>query len=238
MNLFRLLRWSTASAVIAVGSVQAAPPPERAPEWAIKLNEIAFGDPMKGGTSPMSISKTRYGWGWLAKQQGIPENGTLTRATFRGSGESFDRLDRDGDGELRAADFDWSSGSDYIRQQATATALFNRVNGDGNGTISGAEWQAMFDKVAGPSGAVTAEDLRKALYVNSSRPSVSGVNGPTRWMRLHGFWKGELGSWHEGPNPGDSAPDFILKTQDLKTTIRLSSFQGDKPVVLIFGNFT
>ena len=45
-------------AVIATAPTQlwAAAPPEHVPEWLIKLGEIAFGDPMKGGTSPLSIS--------------------------------------------------------------------------------------------------------------------------------------------------------------------------------------
>jgi hypothetical protein len=38
--------------------------------------------------------------------------------------------------------------------------------------------------------------------------------------------------------PGDPAPDFTLP--DLKKTkeVKLSSFQGKKPVVLIFGSYT
>lgn len=37
---------------------------------------------------------------------------------------------------------------------------------------------------------------------------------------------------------GDAAPDFSLKTSDGSSSVRLSSFQGDKPVVLIFGSHT
>jgi hypothetical protein len=37
---------------------------------------------------------------------------------------------------------------------------------------------------------------------------------------------------------GDTAPDFALKTSDRSTTVRLSSFRGQKPVVLIFGSHT
>lgn len=37
---------------------------------------------------------------------------------------------------------------------------------------------------------------------------------------------------------GAPAPDFNLKTMDRKSTIQLSSFQGQKPVVLVFGSYT
>ena len=37
---------------------------------------------------------------------------------------------------------------------------------------------------------------------------------------------------------GDPAPEFSLPTVDRKTRVRLSSFRGHKPVVLIFGSYT
>jgi hypothetical protein len=38
--------------------------------------------------------------------------------------------------------------------------------------------------------------------------------------------------------PGHPAPDFFLPTLDRTSTIRLSSFRGSKPVVLVFGSYT
>ncbi len=38
--------------------------------------------------------------------------------------------------------------------------------------------------------------------------------------------------------PGDMAPNFELQTLDKTATVRLSSFRGAKPVVLIFGSYT
>ncbi len=40
------------------------------------------------------------------------------------------------------------------------------------------------------------------------------------------------------PRVGQMAPDFELRSGDGKQTIRLSSFRGGKPVVLIFGSHT
>jgi hypothetical protein len=37
---------------------------------------------------------------------------------------------------------------------------------------------------------------------------------------------------------GDPAPDFDLPTADHLNRVRLSSFRGSKPVILIFGSYT
>jgi hypothetical protein len=37
---------------------------------------------------------------------------------------------------------------------------------------------------------------------------------------------------------GDPAPDFELDTFDRTARVRLSSFRGQKPVVLVFGSYT
>ena len=39
-------------------------------------------------------------------------------------------------------------------------------------------------------------------------------------------------------NVGDPAPDFSLQTLDKKSRVQLSSFRGQKPVVLVFGSYT
>jgi hypothetical protein len=38
--------------------------------------------------------------------------------------------------------------------------------------------------------------------------------------------------------PGDPAPDFTLPTTDHQSHVTLSSFAGQKPVVLVFGSYT
>ncbi len=37
---------------------------------------------------------------------------------------------------------------------------------------------------------------------------------------------------------GDRAPDFTLPTQDGRTEVTLSSWRGQRPVVLVFGSYT
>jgi hypothetical protein len=43
---------------------------------------------------------------------------------------------------------------------------------------------------------------------------------------------------HNHPDVGDDSPDFELERHDGTGTLRLSSFRGDRPVVLIFGSLT
>jgi hypothetical protein len=38
--------------------------------------------------------------------------------------------------------------------------------------------------------------------------------------------------------PGQPAPDFALKPLDGGSLVRLSSFRGQRPVVLVFGSYT
>ncbi len=53
----------------------------------------------------------------------------------------------------------------------------------------------------------------------------------------------EATSWQKkydahAPKLGDHAPDFELRDINGEDPVQLSSFQGAKPVVLIFGSFT
>src|SRR5262245_8598279 len=57
------------------------------------------------------------------------------------------------------------------------------------------------------------------------------------WMTLPApsMWKwARKGTLEEG----NVAPDFTLPTQDRSSEVSLSSFRGDKPVVLVFGSYT
>lgn len=204
------------------------------PEWLIKIHEIATRDPMRPQDSPLIRSKSRYSWESLAQNHGIPSNGVIPAKNYQGTAQGFARLDRDGDGVLRASDFDWSDRSPFVREQAVAASLFQWLNQDGDGFIDWNEWKKGWEKSAGEAKKLTQDDLRRLMFAQGSRSTVP----PTRLMRLLGFFSGELGSMNEGPNPGELAPDFTLNTQDNLKTIRLSQYRNHKPVVLIFGNFT
>ena len=55
-------------------------------------------------------------------------------------------------------------------------------------------------------------------------------------MREHKAWQKR----HDelAPKAGDMAPDFELHDIEGQNPVRLSDFQGRKPVALIFGSFT
>lgn len=242
----RLLLISVVALLLAKNSAPAAEPNRASkptvggsrsssqPEWQIRVREIvAPTNRVLGVGSPLNDSKSRFGWPWLAKRHGIGESATLTRANFRGSDLFFSRLDRDGDGVLGVSDFDWSANAPFVRQQAQAISLFYALNSDGDGVISEKEWLALFRARAGTKGTLTPEDLHKILSPPPGRRTM-----PSKTSLLLGFLAGDLGSMHEGPNPGQPAPDFTLRTPDGKETVRLSEYRANKPTVLVFGNFT
>jgi hypothetical protein len=206
---------------------------------------------------------SRYGWRWLAARYDADGDGRITRKEFKGPGEWFDRLDRDRDGVLTAADFDWpvdraeapsgvpvrpGSGPGAMPdremlferfQQMMSAQLFQKMDAGGKGRISREDWNALFTRAAKGKDHLTAEDLREALAV--APPGRRGDAGPGSGIgatRIVGMFKAETGSPFEGPSVGEPAPDFTLRTHDGIREVSLRQFRGKKPVVLVFGNYT
>ena len=61
---------------------------------------------------------------------------------------------------------------------------------------------------------------------------------PSLGVLLSCFFKGDLGSFREGPGLGQLAPDFTLAVKGGRERVGLSQHRGKRPVVLIFGNMT
>jgi hypothetical protein len=206
------------------------------------VTTVRVGVRMGPGDGWFHPSRSRYGWPWLAQHFDQDGNEIVTVDEFAGAAELFRRLDRDGNGELKSDDFDWSDASPFVRQQSQAGQWFSRVDKSSNGRITADEWQQFFERVAGEKGFISREDLRSGLFpaapARSAQPSTPGQEEPSRLLLLMGLLSGELGSLCEGPGIDQPAPDFELETQDHQQTIRLSTFQKGKPVVLIFGSFT
>jgi Ca2+-binding EF-hand superfamily protein len=206
------------------------------------VSAIAQGSEMGPGDGWFHDSKTRYDWKWLAARFDANHDGTITRQEFGGPKELFERLDRNHDGVLTSRDFDWSDRSIFAMQSMPARYWFSRIDSNSNGRISREEWDAVYTRMAQGKGYVTPDDLREA-FPTSPPPRPAGSpppsnTGPSPLTLLKGLANGELGSPFEGPGIGDRAPEFALRTQDGKRTIRLAQYRGTKPVVLVFGSFT
>jgi hypothetical protein len=185
-------------------------------------------------------SQSRYGWKWLAQRFDSNKDGTITREEFHGPSDLFERLDRDHDGKLTAADFNWTDRSAFARDARPSGFWFRMIDANSNGRISREEWDQFFAKAANGKDYLTPDDLREALPVSPPRrPSTPPKNdGPSPLTLVLGLFSGELGSMFEGPGLDRPAPDFTLKTQDGKRRIRFSELRGRKPTVLVFGSFT
>jgi len=75
-------------------------------EFLEMLAVILAGGPVGPGMGWFHPAESRYGWEWLAAAHGVAAKGEITKERFRGRPELFARLDRDGNGVLRADDFD------------------------------------------------------------------------------------------------------------------------------------
>jgi thiol-disulfide isomerase/thioredoxin len=208
------------------------------PEAVKMLLAILRGDWMTGTGGWFGPAESRFDWKWLAKQHGVdPEKGVITKEKFRGTKALFARLDRDGDGQIEAGDFDWSDSNPYVIQAGLTTRFFRRMNPRGDTKLTKEDMEQFFKRIANGKDYITPDELREALLATGQNGFLPG-DAPTTEMLVRGLYAGDLGSIHEGPKVGATAPDFELKTLDGKETCRLSKLIGPKPVVLVFGNFT
>jgi hypothetical protein len=211
------------------------------PEWLAMLAEIFVkGDQMSGndGWFRKSGPKIRFDWPTTRAALDRDGDGSVRRPEFPGPDGDFARLDRNRDGVLGAADFDFSGRSSG---PPTGSVLFSRLDHDGNGRVTRAELDRFFQATDRDGlGFVSLSDLQQALDPPPAllRGTPGGPDGPTRWMFLKAFFNGELGGLTPGPELNADAPDFTLSTADGQQQVTLSKLVGPKPVVLVFGNFT
>jgi len=194
------------------------------------------GSQIEGQDGWFGPAQTRYTWAWLLKRCELePDAKAIPKDKFRGSLPLFERLDRDGDGEITPSDLDWSERSPYAQELALVSRLFRRMNTTGSGKLTREDLDEFFKKAARGKDYVTPEDFRMLLI---PRGGYLPGDAPTMPVFVRGFLAGEIGSMGEGPKLGAKAPDFTLTTANGKDTIALSRLVGPKPVVLVFGNFT
>jgi hypothetical protein len=203
------------------------------------LATIQRGESLHAGVGWYDPGQSRYGWTWFLKT--FDANGDRRLSKNEVPGDSFSRLDRDRDGAVTAEDFDWSGESAWAKQSGVSLRFFRAIDHDGSGKVSETEMLDYFKKLAGEKGHLNPDDLRDALLQATAVESGKGkakVNRVTNEGWMKGLFEGDLGSPLDGPQVGQPAPDFTLKTQDGKKAVTLSDYRDKRPVVLVFGSFT
>lgn len=209
------------------------------PSEAIEmLLGILRDDAMGIGHGWFHSPQLKHSWSWLANRFGIEESKSIEKKDFAGDPWLFVRIDRNGDGKIEAADFDWSSESTYVREMGVVNQIFRFIDQSGDSKVSRDELISFFDKARDEETNLSIDSFRRSIPVGKNRPPYLPGDEPSRKRLLEGFFKSELGSFFEGPNMGEIAPDFELNTQDGRERIQLSKHFGEKPIVLIFGNYT
>jgi thiol-disulfide isomerase/thioredoxin len=209
--------------------------PAPQPESVRMLVALLRGTGVSGG-GWFGPAQTRYDWKWLAARHGLDETAKgVPMKSFRGQPALFDKLDRDGDGQITPGDLDWSDRNPYAMQLGFASRLFRRFDGDSDGKVTRDELDRFFKMAADGKDHLVPDDLRRTLV---PRGGFLPGDAPKTDVLVKGFFAGEIGSFTEGPRVGDPAPDFTLKTPDGRESVTLKKLTGSKPVVLLFGNFT
>ncbi len=113
------------------------------PEWVDMLTDILQSKPMGPdyGWFRTAVAQTRFDWGWARKRFDKSGDGRIERSEFAGGDRDFARLDRDHDGRLTAADFDFSASA---LSPTPGAMVFDRVDSDGNGKVTREEIDAFF----------------------------------------------------------------------------------------------
>lgn len=193
----------------------------------------------EGGWFKTGKSQNRFGWDYVRGRFDSNQDATVNESEFTGSSEDFSRLDRNEDRQLTEADFDWSK---HSLTPHPGFILFFMADRDANGKLTREEFLNLFEQLgAGDDGYLAMDDLRERFIPSSTAPPSSDrdkrPDKPSRSTLIQALKSQELGGLQPGPNLNDPAPDFTLTTLDGKQ-VTLSKEFGEKPIVLIFGNFT
>ena len=200
------------------------------------LNNIIDGSNLSAGDGwfPLAKVQNRFDWNYTTRLYDANADGKIQADEFKGSTDDFARLDRDQDGNVTEADFDWSK---HSLTPTPGLIMFYRADRDANGKVTKEEFTSLFDQLAdGELDYLAIDDLREQFQPapSSSEPR---PDRPSRSTLVLGLKNQEVGSLQPGPNLDEIAPDFTLSALSGEE-VTLSKVIGTKPTVLVFGNFT
>lgn len=205
------------------------------------LNDILKGSTLgpEDGWFPLAKAESRFDWSYVIKRYDADADSLIAPKEFSGNADDFARLDRDKDGTISESDFDWSK---HSLTSTPGTTMFFRSDSDANGKVTKEEFLKLFEQLASNGDYLAIDDLRDEFVQSStsqsnSKPRPKRADNPSPNTLVKALKNQELGSLQAGPHLDDLAPDFTLTTLDGKT-VTLSAVVGEKPTVLIFGNFT
>lgn len=199
------------------------------------LEAIVQGQSMtrQDGWFKTAISQSKYPWETQLSRYDRDGDGQIARSEFGGEATWFAALDRNADGVLSREDHQWNvePASGTLRQ------VLRRLDADDDGRITREEFQQFGDGLLSQEQDYwSLDELRRWL---DPPPRVAGAMAerPTPSQLMIGLEKQEIGSHLPGPSLGEVGMDFTLKTLEGQA-VTLSRLCSEKPVVLIFGNFT
>ncbi len=208
-------------------------------EPIVMLEHIIKGSGLSAGDGWFAVAKsqTRFGWDYMAKKFDSNQDDTIEPKEFSGSEADFERLDRNGDQQITAADFDWS---EHSLTSSPGLKMFFMADRDANGKVTEQEFISLYKMLgAGEDEFLSIDELREQFPATESPAPANPKrpDKPSRSTLVLGLKNQEIGSLQPGPKLDDIAPDFTLTTLQ-GDAVTLSKEVGDKPIVLIFGNFT
>lgn len=207
------------------------------PEGAKMLLSILQGSQMGPGEGWFGPAQSKYDFSWLASKCKITDAPEIPKAAFPGPDPLFKILDRNRDGSIQPMDLDWSPSNPMVEQAYQLNRIFRRIDAKGSGAITREDWNAFFDKASESDDVLTAEDFSGTLLAGFTG-SFNPGDRPDPSQLVRGLFAGEIGSMLEGPKIGQQAPWFKLRKAQGQGEIELANLIGEKPVVLVFGNFT
>lgn len=224
---------------------------EDRPEWLLMFVDILKGSQLgpTDGWFSRPTNGSRFSWDDVRERFDLDTNGFVTPREWPGSPEDFEAVDANRDGLISSVDFDWS---DHALAGGPGVALFSLADADGNGKVTRAEFLALFDRLdSGALDFLSRDEMKRLLeqgtFTRLMREADTrgdgpppSPNGPSKSTLIRGLFSQEIGSLQAGPGLGEPAPDFTLGSVEGDRDVTLSAYRErlDRPIVLVFGNFT